>query len=148
MVLDRGIQVHPRLIIDRLWEGSIRRLQIWAGIGADVDNGIWAMYGVRAGLSMMMDYPAADFSKIANYEWFIQMFDDHVRRVHARVDHSDIHADIPYDPRSMDMEFSILESRIQDRSGIELTQLTPHQSKIMKGLIEQPDRGVDYMVEE
>lgn len=52
-----------------LWEGNINRLLVWMTVGADVDNGLWAILGARQGCWMTMctdwDYVSVrDFDKL------------------------------------------------------------------------------------
>jgi len=71
MTLDRGRKVTlPEMDYGKsLWHGNLKRLEIWASVGADVDNGLWSVYGTRLGAYMtnMMDW---DHNLIADYDWF------------------------------------------------------------------------------
>ena len=49
MSLDRGQKVKHSDFLQQIWFGNITRLLIWQSIGADVENGIWAMLGARMG---------------------------------------------------------------------------------------------------
>lgn len=49
MSLDQGTKVEH---LEQLWKGNLNRLAIWMMVGADVDNGEWAMYGTRLGCYM------------------------------------------------------------------------------------------------
>jgi len=53
MSLDRGVKLPDvsKLSTDLHWK-NYHRLLIWMSIGADVDNGLWAMYGARLGCQM------------------------------------------------------------------------------------------------
>lgn len=49
MSLNEGAKVEH---LEQLWKGNLNRLAIWMMVGADVDNGEWAMYGARLGCYM------------------------------------------------------------------------------------------------
>jgi hypothetical protein len=53
MSLDRGVKLTDtsKLSNDIHWK-NYHRLLIWMNVGADVDNGLWAMYGARLGCYM------------------------------------------------------------------------------------------------
>jgi hypothetical protein len=51
------------------WEGNIQRLLIWCSIGADVENGLFALYGARLGCAML-HFEDFDQRLINDYGWF------------------------------------------------------------------------------
>ena len=53
MTLDQGIGVSKEQLLDSHWK-NLHRLYIWLMVGADVENGDWAILGARAGLYMTM----------------------------------------------------------------------------------------------
>lgn len=147
MTLNHGQPVAPERFRHDLWEGSIRRLQVWSGIGSDYQNGLWAIYGARSGLALMCEYPNPDFQKIADYEWFMERFLEAVHTIGAYVG-SNPHDEIPYDGSIMVLELLNLGHRITKATGIELFLLEPIESRLIKPMIEQPTRGYDAMLEE
>lgn len=56
-------------LTEEIWHGNLKRLNIWLTIGADVDNGIYSIFGSRLGcyLTNLTDF---DISLIADYDWF------------------------------------------------------------------------------
>jgi len=75
MSLDRGQKVKREEFSDRIWIHNLQKLCIWCSIGADVQNGDWAIYGARLGASMcnLTDW---DHLKIGDYEWFSTFWDE------------------------------------------------------------------------
>lgn len=73
MSLDQGKRVKPDEFIRKIWYGNYNRLQVWCNIGADVDNGLWAIYGARLGCKMAV-LTEWDTNSIADYEWFKKFF--------------------------------------------------------------------------
>jgi len=53
MALDRGIKPSKEEFLNGHWK-NLHRLWIWLMIGADIKNGIWAIYGAREGLYKTM----------------------------------------------------------------------------------------------
>ena len=54
MCLDRGHKPTLREFEDRVNNRNYDHLCIWQSVGADVENGYWAMYGARLGTYMIM----------------------------------------------------------------------------------------------
>ena len=54
MVLDRGAKPSIDDFKERVAGRNLNNLTIWHNVGADVENGIWAIYGARLGTHMTM----------------------------------------------------------------------------------------------
>jgi hypothetical protein len=65
MSLNRGKVVDD---LKTIWWQNYNRLLIWTMIGADVENGLWAMYGAREGTYMTMctDW---DHVQVRDFTW-------------------------------------------------------------------------------
>lgn len=68
MSLDQGAKVQD---IKTVWWQNYQRLLIWCNIGADVENGLWSMYGARVGayLTNCTDW---DYSQVRDFEWLTE----------------------------------------------------------------------------
>jgi hypothetical protein len=71
MTLDQGIGVTKEQLLKGHWK-NLHRLYIWLMVGADVENGKWAIYGAREGLykTMCTDWNfinVRDFEYLNNY---------------------------------------------------------------------------------
>ena len=67
MALDQGIKPDIEDFKRNHWK-NLHRLWIWLMIGADAENGRWAVYGAREGLykTMCTDW---DFVNVRDFEW-------------------------------------------------------------------------------
>ena len=67
MALDQGMRVSVEDFHKNHWK-NLHRLYIWLMIGADVENGRWAIYGAREGLykTMCTDW---DFVNVRDFEY-------------------------------------------------------------------------------
>ena len=67
MALDRGMRVDYEAFKNNHWK-NLHRLYIWLMVGADVENGLWAIYGARQGLYMTMctDW---DYVQVRDFEY-------------------------------------------------------------------------------
>ena len=72
MALDRGVKVTVEEFHKNHWK-NLHRLYIWLMVGADVENGKWAIYGAREGLYKTMctdwDYVQVRDFKYLNSLW-------------------------------------------------------------------------------
>lgn len=72
MALDRGLRVTSDEFKKLHWK-NLHRLYIWLMVGADVENGLWAIYGAREGLykTMLTDW---DFVNVRDFEYLNNMW--------------------------------------------------------------------------
>lgn len=72
MALDRGLRVTIDEFQKNHWK-NLHRLYIWLMVGADVENGLWAIYGARQGLYMTMltDW---DFVNVRDFDYLNTMW--------------------------------------------------------------------------
>jgi hypothetical protein len=72
MALDRGLRVTINEFQKNHWK-NLHRLYIWLMVGADVENGLWAIYGARQGLYMTMltDW---DFVNVRDFDYLNNMW--------------------------------------------------------------------------
>lgn len=58
-----------------VWWGNYKRLVTWCSVGADVENGLWAIYGARLGCHMtnLTDW---DFIQVRDFEYLNTLFDE------------------------------------------------------------------------
>lgn len=85
MALDRGIKPTLEQFHKNHWK-NLHRLYIWLMVGADVDNGLWAIYGARQGLvkTMLSDW---DYINVRDFDWLNEFW-------HSTVKDSNISNDI------------------------------------------------------
>ena len=77
MSLDRGVKPSIEQFQKNHWK-NMHRLYIWLMVGADVENGIWAIHGARQGLvkTMLSDW---DYVNVRDFEWLNKFWHDEVK---------------------------------------------------------------------
>jgi hypothetical protein len=67
MALDRGLKPSVETFKKNHWK-NLHRLYIWLMVGADVENGMWGIYGAREGLwrTMCTDW---DFVNVRDFDY-------------------------------------------------------------------------------
>ena len=56
---------------------NYQRLVTWMTVGADVEHGMWSVYGARLAVKLLQ-YDDFDFVHIRDYAWFNEFFKQHV----------------------------------------------------------------------
>jgi hypothetical protein len=76
MALDRGIKPSIEDFKKNHWK-NLHRLYIWLMVGADVENGLWAIYGAREGLwrTMCTDW---DFVNVRDFEYLNDFYNTEI----------------------------------------------------------------------
>lgn len=120
MCLDRGERVSVSEFHTKIWHGNINRLCIWASIGQDIENGIWAMYGARMGayLALLTDN---DHTIISDYDLMQQQWEE--------IKNNNAYA-----------ECENLEAILQNKVGLDITIMRPAESKFFKRVYMNPPR--------
>ena len=132
MTLDRGIKVSIEEFKKNHWK-NLNRLYIWQNIGADVENGLWAIYGARQGTYMTMctDW---DIVHTRDFEYLNNMWHDIESQISLNSIEDEIiklgndligELDIPISPKPLD----------------------PKQSGFFKTVYTNPTRGVENFLD-
>jgi len=75
MSLDRGAKTED---IKRVWWQNYQRLLIWSNVGADVKNGLWAMYGTRLGC-YMTNCTEWDYVNVRDFEYLTNFWKEKIQ---------------------------------------------------------------------
>ena len=128
MALDRGARVNLDDFKKNHWK-NLNRMYIWQMVGADADNGLWAIYGARQGtyLTMCTDW---DIVHTRDFEYLNDMWKEQEAKFNKNTVIDEI-------KRLGD----ILINEVLIPIGVE--HLTPSQSTFFKQVYKNPDRGVE-----
>jgi len=106
MALNQGLRVNKEEFKLLHWK-NLHRLYIWLMVGADVENGFWAIYGARQGLYMTMctDW---DFVNVRDFEYLNDMWENEKEKedsllIHIQALGNDLISElnIPIDPNPL-----------------------------------------------
>ena len=77
LALDRGNKVNKTDFFQKTHWRCLHMLYIWTMIGADVENGLWAIYGAREGLykTMCTDW---DFVNVRDFEYLNDFYNTEI----------------------------------------------------------------------
>jgi len=92
---------------------NFNSLTIWQNVGADVENGMWAIYGARCGtyMTMLTDW---DYTQVQSFDHLAKLWEDSYQHL---------------DPITHSIEIG---ESIKDKLDLPICTLTPDQSKFFK----------------
>ena len=128
MSLDRGARPTVEQFKETVASRNLNNLTIWHNVGADVENGVWAIYGARLGTYMTM---LTDWDHV-NVQWF----DNYVEMWEK---HKDV------DPL---VEAAIVGDSLKDKLGLPMCMLNADQSKFFKRHYNSDKHNLDPLVTE
>lgn len=120
MSLDQGKKVRPEEFMQAIQPVNLRTLLTWISVGADVDNGRWAMLGARYGCYMATLDSNYDVTLVSDLEFMSDKFSR----------------------RMMDIEADMLAygNSLRQRLGLPVVDLDAAQSRFYK-FCQQPYRN-------
>jgi hypothetical protein len=146
MTLDRGEKAGDGRISKYLHDKNFKRLLIWASVGADVENGLWAIYGTRLGIYMANIHASFDIANISDYDWFKSYYSEAIapRFVEGATEVC---------PRTRQrwnkVELLTRSTELLDplrkTLGLQLADLDPAQSQFFKGAMHYAPRSLNAL---
>jgi len=127
MALDQGVKpTSVEKFLNGHWK-NLHRLWIWLMIGADVDNGLWAIYGARQGLykTMLTDW---DYVNVRDFEYLNDMWEQDVSHIKPMYLHDEV----------SDLGEKLMQEL---RVPIAVDPLDSNQSKFFKLVYQNPSRN-------
>lgn len=101
---------------------NLERLMIWCNVGADVENGLWAIYGARQGCYMtnLTDW---DYKNVQDFEYLNSLWDDN-----------------DLDEYDLNKKIETLGKEIQTKLGIPMGFMDSNASTFFKRVYKNPSR--------
>lgn len=114
MCLDRGERPEINTFQTRVHSRNYDHLCVWQTVGADVENGFWAIYGARMGtrMTMLEDW---DYRQVQDFDYLADLWNDYVKVEDAAIDHC-----------------KQLGDELRTRLGLPIVDLDPDASKFFK----------------
>ena len=113
MSLNQGVPVNN---IKSVWWQNLERLLIWCSVGADVENGLWSMYGAREGcyLTNCTDW---DYTQVRDFEYLTEQW----KETYSKISGEDLTHKI-----------EVLGDLLSQKLGLEIATLDKQGSKFFK----------------
>ncbi len=137
MGLVQGVKTDPDNFKKNVWWGNYKRLITWCSVGADVDNGLWAMYGARLGCYMtnLTDW---DYVNVRNFDYLNTLFEMESEKYKSDISSTDesiikcYKTQYSWDERLLLNGISALGRQLRKGLGLEIAELDEIQSKFYK----------------
>ena len=128
MVLDKGAKPDIDTFKETVASRNLNNLTIWHNVGADVENGMWAIYGARLGtyMTMLTDW---DHTNVQWFDNYITLWEEQEYR----------------DP---EREATLLGAALHDKLGLPMCTLGKEQSKFFKRHYKADFRNLGPLVTE
>lgn len=123
MCLDQGTKVTD---LRQTWWQNFDRLRIWCSVGADVENGIWSIYGAREGLYRTM-CTEWNHANVRDFKWLTNEWNERYSKVTDEM--------LPY-------EIMGLGETLRSELGIEIADLDAHGSHFFKSVYNNTPRVI------
>jgi hypothetical protein len=128
MCLDRGHKPTLAEFEEKVNNRNYDHLCIWQSVGADVENGYWAMYGARLGTYMIM-LEGWDYKYVQDFDVLEKLWDMFSKE----------------DPKE---GCERIESSLTTRLGLPIVTYTPEQSRFFKHHYSTGQRNSEIMMTE
>ena len=112
MVLDKGARPDINTFKETVVSRNLNNLTIWHNVGADVENGMWAIYGARLGTYMTM-LTEWEHTNVQWFDNYIILWEEQIHR----------------DP---EREATLIGEALYDKLGLPMCTLSSKQSKFFK----------------
>ena len=143
MTLDRGRKIRlAEMDNNQLWHGNTKRLEIWASVGADVENGLWSVYGTRLG-AYMTNMTEWNHEVIADYDWFKNFWRDEISKKMTHPMGNDVvcpSTNYKWHYATLWQEVRYLGHQLRHSMGLNLGDLDEDASRFFKHVYVAPSR--------
>jgi hypothetical protein len=144
MTLDRGGKAGDGSISKYLHEKNFKRLLIWASVGTDVENGLWAIYGTRLGIYMANIHASFDIANISDYDWFKSYYTEAIApRFSESATDTCPRTRQRWNRHELQAQATQLLDPLRKRLGLNIADMGEQQSQFFKGVFEGARRSVD-----
>jgi hypothetical protein len=133
LALEGGKTVDHRQLKSRVHDRNYKRLLVWASVGADVDNGLWAMFGTRLGCAMAnLDRENFDFVSVRDYDWHDRFWAESIQPQFSGGSELCKSTGWTYDKKKLQDEIFKLGEILRTKLGLELAELDENGSRFFK----------------
>jgi len=136
MSLRQGGKADPDNFKKSIWWGNYKRLITWCSVGADVENGLWAIYGARLGCYMttLTDW---DYIQVRDFDYLNKLFEEEIMPKFCFFGDSEHYekcykTNYIWDAAKLKTHVTDLGVKLRKGLGLELAELDEIQSRFYK----------------
>ena len=131
MSLDRGVKTANKEFKKEIHWKNLDRLRVWLNVGADVENGLWAILGARHGC-YMTNCTDWDYVQVRDFDYLTQLWKDEVEGI-----------------TDLDSKISYYGTELKNALNLEIAEPRADASKFFKAVhIQQYRAGAGFLDKE
>lgn len=134
MGLEEGVTIPKEDFFDKIYPDNLKRLLTWCSLGADVENGLWCIYGARLGCYMtnLTDW---DYTNVRDFEYHTKMWNEEIAPKFKGDDEHCFRSDYSWDKLKLVEEISKLGKVLRKDLSLNIRSFTPEQSDFIKHIL-------------
>lgn len=133
LTLESGVTVDPRKLKERVHERNYKRLLVWASVGADVQNGLWAMFGTRLGAYMTnLAKDGFDYRNVRDFKWHDAFWEQSIKPQFEGGSERCAATGWTYDKQKLNDEIFKLGEILRSQLNLEIAELDANGSRMFK----------------
>ncbi len=119
--------------LSKIPKSNLERLKIWCSVGADVPNGLWAIYGARLGCKLLFD-PSWDFKNIHDYDWFNSFWNETIAPRFSGFQQKCKISNYSWNIHRLKEQCELLGTELEQQLGLKLSLYNPQESEFFKSV--------------
>ena len=141
MSLDQGLKIPVTELKERIFWKNMVRLLVWCSVGADVEHGLWSIYGARMGCHMT-NLTEWDYVNVRDFEYLNDLWNDEVAPKFESYTSPNMCTVSGYcwDNDMLLDEINNLGRELRSHLDLEIAELDEHASKFFRKIFVNPDR--------
>ena len=148
MSLDQGHVIPVEDFKQRIWPKNYDRLLTWMNVGADVENGLWTIYGARLGCQETNLTKELAINDISDYDWFKKYFEETIFPEIEGGDEYCSRTKVRWNYDKLYEKVLDIGDSLSEKMGMEICDPTPEVSAFFKKVYVNPPRVKDPMATE
>ena len=140
MSLSEGKKVLERPLKNHLHYKNYNRLLVWLSVGADAENGMWALYGARLGCYKTNLEHDWDWSNVRDFVWHTEFWENEIAPQFKGNDATCPRTGYSYDKTKLITETQELGRALRNDLGLNVAEMDALNSKFFKEVYINPIR--------
>ena len=141
MTLDQGIKIPAKDLKKKIYWKNMVRLLVWCSVGADVEHGLWCIYGARFGCHManLTDW---DYINVRDFEYLNDYWENEVAPIFESYTspHMCTRSGFCWHNDRLMYEIQFLGREIRNHLGFEIAEIDENASKFFRSVFTNPSR--------
>ena len=141
MTLNQGIKIPIQDLKKEIYWKNMIRLLVWCSVGADVENGLWCIYGARLGCYMtnLMNW---DYIGVRDFEYLNSVWEEEISKKFEKFDSPFLCSKTGYswDNEKLLAEIQDIGREIRDHLNFDIAELDENASRFFRKVFINPAR--------